>query len=358
MQLADDLLRGERLPLDDVEPLPERLQPLASAGAGVELKCSIMPIRLVGIPIWIRSSMRVAHPPRSRRLPRTAPCFATDGPLRSRPRGRGRRPATPAATSRRPPRRACTAGSGAAGTAARRARRGVAGARARWRGTARWSASTASAGLRAGELVHRDQRVVAARRGDGGVEELVRTRLDRRRVGRLRRRADAILQIEVEVDGLRALRAQLRRDDEVRRGADDPGPREDRRPERHHARRRSRPRAAAPAAARTGAGPARRRAAAPRQSERPAPSNDNEPASRGPLCRARQVSDTKGVRRPRRSVVERGVDLRDLLGLAGFVAHRLVGARLAAEATRAPPKSIELPSWPISSSACSSVSRS
>ena len=34
VQLGRDLLRGERLPLDDVEPLPERLQALAAAGAG------------------------------------------------------------------------------------------------------------------------------------------------------------------------------------------------------------------------------------------------------------------------------------------------------------------------------------
>src|SRR6185312_15045350 len=46
--------------------------------------------------------------------------------------------------------------------------------------------------------------------------------------------ADAVLQVEVEVDGLGALRPQLRRDDEVGRRADDTGPREDRRPERNH----------------------------------------------------------------------------------------------------------------------------
>ena len=88
--------------------------------------------------------------------------------------------------------------------------------------------------LRTEELVLGDQRVVAARRGDGGVEELVGARLDRRRVGGVRRRADAVVQVEVEVDGLRALGPQLRRDDELRRGCDDPRPREDRRPERHH----------------------------------------------------------------------------------------------------------------------------
>jgi len=48
----------------------------------VELNCSIIPMRLVGIPIWIRSSTRVRITPRSRRLPSTAPCFETDGPLK------------------------------------------------------------------------------------------------------------------------------------------------------------------------------------------------------------------------------------------------------------------------------------
>jgi len=88
--------------------------------------------------------------------------------------------------------------------------------------------------LRAKELVLRQQRVVAARGGNGGVEELVRARLDRRRVGRLRRRADAVVHVEVEVDGLRAPGPQLRRNQEVRRRSDDPRPGEDRRPERDH----------------------------------------------------------------------------------------------------------------------------
>ena len=47
---------------------------------GVELKVSIIPIRFVGTPIWIRSSMRVRIVLRNRTLPATAPCFETDGP--------------------------------------------------------------------------------------------------------------------------------------------------------------------------------------------------------------------------------------------------------------------------------------
>ena len=56
--------------------------------------------------------------------------------------------------------------------------------------------------------------------------EAVRARLDRRRVGRLRRRARPVLEVEVEVHGLRPARANLRREDEVRRGVDGAGLRE------------------------------------------------------------------------------------------------------------------------------------
>ena len=68
--------------------------------------------------------------------------------------------------------------------------------------------------LRAEELVLGDQRVVAGGRGDCRVEQLVRALRDHRRVGGLRRGADAIREIEVEVDGLGALGPQLWRDDQ------------------------------------------------------------------------------------------------------------------------------------------------
>ena len=276
-------VRGERLPLDDVEPLPERLQPLAPAGAGVELNCSIIPSRLVGIPIWIRSSMRVRITPRRRRLPRTAPCFddrrAAEvdlgdevGDLRRLPPpvvGRLVVRVRPLREQQERPRAAL--------------------------GEALHEREHVRAVLRGRRRPRRRQvarRRARSPRSAGGRSPTTRRRCRtacpraprRRRVGGLRRRADAVVEIEVEVDGLRALRAQLRRDDEVRRGADDPGPREDRRPERHHPVGVVDPERLLPAAGRTGAGRgASARARAPTPARAAQRRERQDPPHGGPL---------------------------------------------------------------------------
>ena len=79
---------------------------------------------------------------------------------------------------------------------------------------------------RAEELVLGDRRSRAARGLDGDVEELVGARDDRLRVRRLGGSADAVVQVHVPVHGLRAGRTQLRREDQVRGGRDDPRPSE------------------------------------------------------------------------------------------------------------------------------------
>ena len=58
--------------------------------------------------------------------------------------------------------------------------------------------------LGAGELVLGDRRRLAAGDRDGVVEERLRAVVDQRRVGRVARRADALVEVEVEEDGRRA----------------------------------------------------------------------------------------------------------------------------------------------------------
>ena len=66
--------------------------------------------------------------------------------------------------------------------------------------------------VRAQHLVERDPRRRAARRCDGAVEDAVRPVLDDVRVDRVGRSPDALAQVHLPVDGLRAEGAQLRWD--------------------------------------------------------------------------------------------------------------------------------------------------
>ena len=77
---------------------------------------------------------------------------------------------------------------------------------------------------RAEELVLGDDGVRAVHRLRGVVVELVRLRDDRRRIRGRARRPHALVEVEVEIGGLRTGRAQLGRKDQVRRERDDPGP--------------------------------------------------------------------------------------------------------------------------------------
>ena len=122
--------------------------PSRPPACGVELKVSITPSRLVGMPIWIRLSSRERRVARMRRLPATAPCCETDGPGEVRLRDE----VCDLGDVAPPLVRDLVARVGPVREQQERARAALGEPlqvrRARWRGTARWSPSTASASAR------------------------------------------------------------------------------------------------------------------------------------------------------------------------------------------------------------------
>ena len=234
VQLGRNLLRRECLPLDDVEPLRERLQAFAAAGLGrrAEGQHHPEPVRRHADLDQLLEPVAHGRAQAAAALHRTllGDRRAGEVDLRHEVCDLG---------GLLPPR----VGGGVVRVGvAREEQEGPRAAvgeplqeREHVRAVLRGGRCPRGWQLRPEELVLGHQRVVAAGRRHGRCEELVGARLDRRGIGRLRRGADAVVQVEVEVDGLRALGAELRRDEEVRRGADDPGPREDRRPERNTA---------------------------------------------------------------------------------------------------------------------------
>ena len=217
-QLLRHPSRRERLQLHDLEPLRPRLQPLAPARArrGLELELERDParrdpdVRELAHERAHAATHRPARPDRPERVQlRHVRRGEEDLPDQQRRRGQVA-----------PPLRRIAARVGRVrdrhgGNRApllqppyERERIGaVLGGRRRPRGRR----------LGAEELVQGDPRRLAARHRDGEVEEPVGALLDQRRVGRHRRRADAVVEVEVEEDGRRPVLARLRRLDRAGR---------------------------------------------------------------------------------------------------------------------------------------------
>ena len=201
-ELPRHLARRERLQLHDVEPLPRRLQPLAAALA----ECRVE-LQLERDAVGRDADVGELPHERAHRLPHRATCQQRATRVQAAD-VRAREEDLPDQDGRRgqvaPPLRCLVARVGRVGDRDERpcATLGEAAhvgehVRAVLRGRRR----PGSRRLRAEELVLGDPGRRAARDRDGVVVETVGPADDRRRVGRLGRRAHPVVEVEVEEDG-------------------------------------------------------------------------------------------------------------------------------------------------------------
>ena len=210
LELAGDLTNGKCLPLRHIEPARARLEPLTTSRARPGLEPDHDPDPRSRYPEGeqLRRRLAVAHAKPARTVDRPVTpdeirvCVVLEHQIRH-------------GADRPPPCRGVAAGEGLAGHEQRRpaATRGEAADEAKHvRAIAVGGRRQRSRQRCTPELVERDQRRLATGDGDCVVEERVGALLDERRIHRIARRADALVQMHVPMDGAGSGRARFRRE--------------------------------------------------------------------------------------------------------------------------------------------------